>query len=62
MSEFFQVKFITLKMEGCCSFKSLVGGVCGCDPKDRNRWTEIVPLVSCDISSINSPGLKMRLI
>ena len=29
MSEFFQVKFITLKMEGCCSFKALVGGVCG---------------------------------
>ena len=25
-SEFFQVKFITLKMEVCCSFKALVGG------------------------------------
>ena len=48
MSEFFQVKFITLKMEGCCSFKSLVGGVCGCDAKDRNRDAKIVPLLSCD--------------
>ena len=43
-----QVKFITLKMEGCCSFKSLVGGVCGCDAKDRNRDAKIVPLLSCD--------------
>ena len=23
---FFEVKFIELKMEGCCSFKALVGG------------------------------------
>ena len=35
-------------MKGCCSFKSLVGGVCGCDAKDRNRDTKIVPLLSCD--------------
>ena len=41
-------KFIVLKMESCCSFKALVGGVCGYDPKDRKRDSEIVPLLSCD--------------
>ena len=35
-------------MEGCCSFKALVGGVCGYNAKDRKRGTEIVPLMSCD--------------
>ena len=35
-------------MEGCCSFKALVGGVCGYNAKDRKRDTEIVPLMSCD--------------
>lgn len=40
-------------MEGGCSFKSLVGGVCGCGPKDRNRCTEIVPLASYE-KDINS--------
>ena len=34
-------------MEGCCSFKVLVGGVCGSNPKDRKRNSEIVPLLSC---------------
>lgn len=60
-------KFIALKMESCCSFKALVGGVCGYDPKDRKRDSEIVPLLSCD-KDINRhkslyklPGLKMRL-
>ena len=41
-------KFIALKMESCCSFKALVGGVCGYDPKDRKRDSEIVPLLSCN--------------
>ena len=35
-------------MEGCCSFKAIVGGVCGYNPKDRKRDTEIVPLLSCN--------------
>ena len=35
-------------MESCCPFKALVGGVCGYDPKDRKRDSEIVPLLSCD--------------
>ena len=34
-------------MEGCCSFKSLIGGVCGYNTRDRMRETEIVPLLSC---------------
>ena len=42
-------KFIVMKMESCCSFKALVGGVCGYDPKDRKRDCEIVPLLSCDM-------------
>lgn len=53
MNEFFRVRFVILKMEGCCSFKALVGGVCGYDAKDRKRDTEIVPLLSCD-KDINS--------
>ena len=34
-------------MEGCCSFKSLIGGVCCYNTRDRKRETEIVPLLSC---------------
>ena len=43
-------------MEGCCSFKAIVGGVCGYNPKDRKRDAEIVPLLSCnkDIDSHKS--------
>ena len=43
-------------MEGCCSFKALVGGVCGYTTKDRKRRNEIVPLLSCNknISNHNS--------
>ena len=43
-------------MEGCCSFKVIVGGVCGYNPKDRKRNSEIVPLLSCkkDIDSHKS--------
>ena len=42
------IYFVTHKMEGCCSFKSLVGGVCGYNIRDRKRDTEIVPLLSCN--------------
>ena len=34
-------------MEGCCSFKSLIGGVFGYNIRDRKCETEIVPLLSC---------------
>ena len=43
----YTVNFVTSKMEGCCSFKSLIGGVCGYNTRDRMRETEIVPLLSC---------------
>ena len=48
--------FSSQKMEGCCSFKVVVGGVCGFNPKDRKRNSEIVPLLSCmkDIDSHKS--------
>ena len=41
-----------MKMEACCSFKSIVAGSCGFDPKDKKRKTEILTLLSCtkDIS------------
>ncbi|PFX13000.1 hypothetical protein AWC38_SpisGene22960 [Stylophora pistillata] len=43
-------------MEGCCSFQVIVGGVCGYNPNDRTRNSEIVPLLSCkkDIDSHKS--------
>lgn len=34
-------------MEVSCSFKSLVGGSCGFDPKDRKRDATIIPLLAC---------------
>ena len=34
-------------MEGCCAFKSPIGGVCGYNTRHRKRETEIVPLLSC---------------
>ena len=34
-------------MEVCCSFKSVVGGPCSFDRRDRTRAREIVPLLSC---------------
>lgn len=34
-------------MEGRCSFKCNVGGVCGYSNRDRKRKTEIIPLLSC---------------
>ena len=35
------------KMNVCCSFKSLVGGQCSFDRRDRSQSIEIVPLISC---------------
>ena len=34
-------------MDGCCSFKSLVGGQCYFDRRDRSQSIEIIPLLSC---------------
>ena len=31
----------------CCSFKSLLGGQCSFDRRDRSQSIEIVPLLSC---------------
>ena len=35
------------KMDVCCSFKSLVGGQCSFDRRDRSPSIEVVPLLSC---------------
>lgn len=35
------------KMDVCCSFKSLVGGQCSFDRRNRSQSLEIVPLLSC---------------
>ena len=35
------------KMNVCCSFKSLVGGQCSFDRRDRSQSIEIAPLLSC---------------
>ena len=42
-------------MEGCCSFEVIVGRVCGCNPKDRKRNSEIVPLLSCNWALVVPP-------
>ena len=34
-------------MEVCCSLKSIVGGMCGFDTKDREKETQIIPLLAC---------------
>lgn len=34
-------------MEVCCSFKSIVGGICGFDRRDKKKDTEIIPLLAC---------------
>jgi hypothetical protein len=34
-------------MEVCCSFKSIVGGICGSDSRDRKHEVRVVPLTSC---------------
>ena len=51
-------QFVMTKMEGCCSFKALVGGVCGSDAKDPKGGTEIVPLLSCDRDIRNHKSLN----
>ena len=40
-------------MEICCSFKSIVGGICSFDRNDRAQDTRVLPILSCkrDISS-----------
>ena len=34
-------------MAACCSFKSVVGGICGFDLRDRKQSTRIIPLITC---------------
>jgi len=34
-------------MEVCCSFKSLAGGICGFDTRERGHGDRVVPLLSC---------------
>ena len=43
-------------MDNCCSFKSVVGGECTFDRKDRKGDTQVIPLLSCqkDISGNSS--------
>ena len=48
-------------MEVCCSFKSIVGGMCGFDTRDRKRETQIIPLLACSKAISNhtaSPGFS----
>ncbi len=57
-------------MEVYCSFKKIVGGICGSDSRDRKRQMLIVPLSSCkkDIAnhltlfSFTGPENEMDLI
>ena len=44
-------------MEVCCSFKTLVGGLCSFDRRDKKQSTEIVPLLSCSKSISNHKSL-----
>ena len=44
-------------MEVCCSFKSIAGGVCGFDSKDRNQDANIVPLISCSKDIVNHKAI-----
>ena len=34
-------------MEVCCSFKTIVGGICGPDSRDEKQDVTVTPLVSC---------------
>jgi len=48
-------------MEVNCSFKSIVGGCCAHDQKDRNQKKVVVPLVSCRKSvSAHTQALRFR--
>jgi hypothetical protein len=33
-------------MEVCCSFKTIIGGICGSDSRDKKEVT-VIPLVCC---------------
>ena len=48
-------------MEGCCSFEVIVGRVCGCNPKDRKRNSEIVPLLSSNWALVVPPRANSSL-
>ena len=34
-------------MEVCCSFKMIVGGICGSDSRDQKQDVTVIPLVFC---------------
>ena len=34
-------------MEVCCSFKTITGGICGSDSRDRKKDIQVVPLSAC---------------
>ena len=40
-------------MEVCCTFKSIVGGVCGSDCRDKKHEVQVVPLQSCTKDIVN---------
>ena len=54
-------------MAAYCLFKSIVGGICGFDLKDRKQNSQIIPLISCtkDISkhttAYNFSGIKNEI-
>ena len=60
----------SLVMEVCCSFKWIVGGICGSDSRDRKHEVQVVPLTSCtrDITnhlaslSFSGPGNEVDLL
>ena len=34
-------------MEVCCTFRSIAGGVCGADSRDRKQEIRVMPLLTC---------------
>ena len=34
-------------MEVYCSFKTIIGGICGSDSRDKKQEVTVIPLVSC---------------
>ena len=34
-------------MEVCCAFKTITGGICGSDSRDRKKDIQVVPLSAC---------------
>ena len=55
-------------MEVCCSFKSIVGGSCGFERKDRKQETQVIPLlayaknISSHTTSYGFSGIEDELI